>query len=120
MKPLTIFTTPALLISFAFGTSACSASATQTTPEPLRSIEITQEHNQITVHFQAISNGCTSDKHFEFVLKETPHANQLSITRTTPDRCRKMPKWISLTKRIPVDQLNPQLPLQVNNHFAIQ
>ena len=50
-----------------------------------------------TLTFTAISNGCTSPEHFTIEDHTDAERCQLTITRTQPDYCRKVPQAVEVT-----------------------
>ena len=60
--------------------------------EPLYGIEFLKNAVKVSVK----STGCTKPEHFTIKTHEKEEATQLEIIRNKPDRCRAMPKIISL------------------------
>lgn len=60
--------------------------------EPLYGIQLQAQHTTIQVK----SFGCTRASHFESKLLDKKNYYQLTLLRTTKDRCKRMPKIISL------------------------
>jgi len=71
------------------------------------------------VLFKVMSNGCTSDKHFETLLVSSGRSLELGIERTKRDRCRRKPKLIQITKELDYSGLAPNLPIMLVNPLQI-
>lgn len=50
-----------------------------------------------TLTFTAMSNGCTSPEHFSITHQTDADACQLTIIRSQPDYCRKVPQAVQVT-----------------------
>lgn len=109
-----------VMIMMTVSASACSLAQPAQPLEPLHAITLERTPQSLAVHFTAISHGCTTTQDFELTLETQGGINQLSITRVTPDRCRKMPKLISLTKRLRLADINTTLPIELKNHLFIK
>ncbi|MFC3150864.1 hypothetical protein ACFOEK_07480 [Litoribrevibacter euphylliae] len=109
-----------VMIAMIAGCSTCVSAQSNAPLEPLHAIFLERDNQSLAVHFKAISHGCTTTQDFELTIKESNEINQLSITRLRPDRCRKMPKLVSLTKRLRYDEINASLPIQLKNHLFIK
>ncbi|GLQ33326.1 hypothetical protein [Litoribrevibacter albus] len=107
----------ALLLTSILG---CAQAQSSSTLEPIHAIFLEQSEQHLLIHFKAISRGCTSPQDFDVEFNEADNMTVLAIHRITPDRCRKMPKPIYLTKRIWLKDINTERPITLKNQLLIK
>lgn len=88
--------------------------------EPLYGIAVLEDR----VIFKVKSNGCTKPEHFDVTLEQQRERNnefaELRIRRTIPDRCRRKPKVIEVSKTLDYSEKAPRLPIKLINSLYIQ
>jgi len=83
--------------------------------EPLYGI--TMINNAIKVSVK--STGCTNEEDFIIDLKLSDSGAQLAVKRTKPDRCRRMPKIITIEKSLDYSSLEPSLSIMLLNPLQV-
>jgi len=71
------------------------------------------------IHFEVISSGCTKADDFQVALNQSIVPVSLSIIRTRPDRCRGMPRRVSLTKTMDFSSVGSDLDVVLLNALKI-
>jgi len=98
-----------VLAGLAFALAGPAASAER---EVLLGISTDIRNGELTI--EVVSNGCTEAGDFRFTLKK----DVLTIFRTRPDDCKRVPERIRLTFKLREIGIDPDRPFRVANRIA--
>jgi len=108
-RPMTARARLIVLAGLALALAGPAAAAER---EVLLGISTDVRKGELTI--EVVSNGCTEAGDFRFTLKK----DVLTIFRTRPDDCKRMPERIRLTFKLREIGIDPNRPFRVANRIA--
>jgi len=96
---------------------ACSSMASsQNKLEPLYAVSLSDK----SIEFEVKSTGCTTAEDFKLNMRSADDHLILNIERIKIDRCRRMPKVISLSKAVDFSNIESNLVIMIDNPFKMK
>lgn len=83
--------------------------------EPLYGVVMTES----AVEFRVKSTGCTNEDDFVVHLNDSELGAELVVSRTKPDKCRRMPKIVTIKKTLDYSGLEPNLSIMLLNPLKV-
>jgi len=71
------------------------------------------------IYFVVKSSGCSHAEDFQVALKKAKEQLTLSVIRISPDRCRGMPKQVSLAKNLDFSSTDSKLDVVLLNPLKL-
>jgi len=93
-----------------------SVAAGQSKLEPLYAVSLFEKK----LEFAVKSTGCSAAEDFKLHMRSADDQLILAIERIKVDRCRRMPKVISLTKAVDFSNIDSNLDIMIGNPFKIK
>jgi len=96
--------------------TSMSVASGQSKLEPLYTVSLSEKK----LEFAVKSTGCSAAEDFKVHMRSADEQLILTIERIKVDRCRRMPKVISLSKAVDFSNIDSNLDIMIGNPFKIK